>query len=417
MEKIQRTAFKVSPIAIEPYLYQPSNRPHFYWRNRDRSFEILGVDLAFHLANHSNALTEIQGLFSRIENQGAPAPKFFGGFQFNRKFNFWAFPKYEILNDINGTFLIQNLKEGEKEFANESEFLEALKPIARPSMQATPQVDQRYDEPSAQNWNSFVQTVIEQIKNTDLRKVVLARMTRLHYKDPIDPVYLLNQIMKVTTSCYHYYLNFAQESTFHGTFLGASPEQIFKRTGAEVQTEALAGTRPRGTNREQDLAYATELLESAKEKEEHGLVKKWIEEKLAPLSRELNCIKEDSILPLVRVQHLYSQYSGNLQENVQNQELLEALHPTPALAGYPQEAACQTIRRFEPFDRGWFTGSLGWISPDSSEFVAGIRSSLVQQNVVSLYAGAGIVPGSNPAMEWEELNHKMSDYLRILNAW
>jgi menaquinone-specific isochorismate synthase len=416
MEKIRRTAFKVSPVAIDQYLSQPLNRPHFYWRNRDRSFEILGIDLAFHLANHPNSLEEVRGLFSRIENKAAPAPKCFGGFQFNKKFNFWAFPKYEIMNSFDGTFLIQNLKEGETGFANELEFMEAMGPAIRPTMEATPQLDQRYDEPSPQNWESFVQTVIDQIKNSDLKKVVLARMTRLHYKTPIDPVYLFTQLMKVTTSCYHYYLNFAQECSFHGTFLGASPEQIFKRTGNEVLTEALAGTRPRGSNQEQDLAYATELLESAKEKEEHRLVKQWIESKLKPLSQELNCVKEDSILPLVRVQHLYSQYSGRLQNDVQDQQILETLHPTPALAGYPQESACQTIRKFEPFDRGWFTGSLGWISADSSEFVAGIRSSLVQHNVVSLYAGAGIVPGSIPSMEWEELNHKMSDYLRILNA-
>ncbi len=422
LPKIKRICLATSKIQLNDYLPQPNSQSHFYWSNRDRSFEVLGIGAAHQITHRPDAISEARKVFPHIQTsllnskKNAPTPKCYGGFQFNKNLNYWLLPRYELINSPEGSFLIQNLKETEKAFETEKEFFSAITPEHIPQTEVPPKLEQRYDEPNSAMWNSFVQQVKKQIQDTDLKKVVLARLTRLHFTHQVDPVYLLKQISKITPSCYHYYFHFGQEHSFHGTFLGASPEQVFSRRGENINTEALAGTRPRGLTQEIDESLAKELLDSQKEKEEHLWVKKWIEQKLRPLSQDLKCVQENSVLALHRVQHLYSQYEGKLKSGIQDHEILEALHPTPALAGYPQEAAYQYIKQNEPFDRGWFTGSLGWISENSSEFVAGIRSALVQNTVVSLYAGAGIVSASQPDHEWEELNHKMSDYLKVLNV-
>ena len=97
-------------------------------------------------------------------------------------------------------------------------------------------------------------------------------------------------------------------------------------------------------------------------------------------------------------------------------DVLQALHPTPAVGGYPQVEAMQAIHEREPFDRGWYAGPVGWVGRDEAEFTVAIRSGLVQGRQLTLYAGAGIVCGSKPELEWEEIEQKISDFKALLEA-
>jgi menaquinone-specific isochorismate synthase len=114
------------------------------------------------------------------------------------------------------------------------------------------------------------------------------------------------------------------------------------------------------------------------------------------------------------VQHLYNRFSGTLKPQVTDRDLLQALHPTPAMGGFPREKALAFLEKRECFDRGWYAAPLGWISPDRADFVVGIRSALVLGNDLHVFAGGGIVQGSIPQQEWEELEHKISPFKKAI---
>jgi menaquinone-specific isochorismate synthase len=124
--------------------------------------------------------------------------------------------------------------------------------------------------------------------------------------------------------------------------------------------------------------------------------------------------KDISVLKLHQCQHLRTHIEGILEQDNTDADLLRTLHPTPAVGGLPKEGAVRWIAEAEPFDRGWFAGPVGWIGGDSAEFAVGIRSGLVSDTTLSLYAGAGIVPGSEAEQEWAEIENKLSPFVGIL---
>ena len=193
-------------------------------------------------------------------------------------------------------------------------------------------------------------------------------------------------------------------------FLGASPERLFNREGNVIVSEAVAGTRPRGLSSEDDEGLREDLLHSAKDLSEHTYVRNGIGEALAPLCEELEIDGDIAEMKLARGRHLRSRVRGILKDGVTDAGLLEALHPTPAVGGYPRDGALAEIRDLEPFDRGLYAGPVGWIGAEASDFAVGIRSGLVRGRTLDLYSGAGIVDGSVPDEEWAEIENKISDF-------
>jgi menaquinone-specific isochorismate synthase len=196
-------------------------------------------------------------------------------------------------------------------------------------------------------------------------------------------------------------------------FVSATPERLFRREGRAVESEAVAGTRPRGASEADDAELRDELLNSEKDKAEHGHVRVGIGEALGPLCDELEIEDGVSEMKLARRRHLVSRVRGTLREGVTDAEVLRALHPTPAVGGYPRAEALEEIRALEPFDRGWYAGPVGWIGAGASEFAVGIRSGLVHGDRVALFSGAGIVAGSSPEGEWAEIEQKIGDFTRM----
>ena len=111
--------------------------------------------------------------------------------------------------------------------------------------------------------------------------------------------------------------------------------------------------------------------------------------------------------------HLRSGVRGTLREGVTDAEVLLALHPTPAVGGYPRQEALEVVRALESFDRGWYAGAVGSIGAEGSELAVGIRSGLVSGNRLALFSGAGIVAGSVPEDEWAEIEQKIGDFVRV----
>ena len=237
-------------------------------------------------------------------------------------------------------------------------------------------------------------------------KVVLARRAVFGFGEDLDGLLLAEELRDAAPDCFRFYVQPVEGAAF----LGASPERLFRREGRSVRSEAVAGTRPRGASSAADEELREELLGSEKDHSEHRFVKFGIEESLRPLCVRLDVEDGVSEMKLASRRHLVSRVRGELREGVADAEVLRALHPTPAVGGYPGVAALEGIRELEPFDRGWYAGPIGWVGADASEFAVGIRSGLVRGSTLTLFSGAGIVPGSDPDEEWAEVEQKIGDF-------
>ena len=241
-----------------------------------------------------------------------------------------------------------------------------------------------------------------------VRKVVLARRSKLSLNAPVDSFALVSRLQARDPDAYQFVLKHPNGETF----LGSTPERLFLSRKSRAVSEAVAGTRARGADDGEDAALAYDMLLSPKEHEEFAIVREEVRRALGQVAEGGNggveVELEKGILRNVAVQHLYSRLSAPLAEGKNEADLIAALHPTPAVCGYPREAALSTLRKVESFDRGLYSGPLGWISAEGAEFAVAIRSALVHPSgdEVSLYAGVGVVGSANAQAEWHELNLK-----------
>lgn len=263
--------------------------------------------------------------------------------------------------------------------------------------------------PSFDVWEKNVQKALDLIQKKFIQKVVLGRLCIMEFAEKVDPFAITAALKEKTPGAFVFCF---QSKT--GSFLGASPERLFCRNEDELLSEAVAGTRPRGIDPTQDKALQAELLQNPKELHEFSLVRNYLKDVLSPLCTVPLNFTPTSIHQTPNVQHLYSQCVGRLKPSVDDEQILSILHPTPSLCGLSKAKAYALIRELEPFDRGLFGGVVGWQTPKYSEGVVAIRSCEIKDNTVTLFSGTGIVEGSHPKEEWEELDQKLKLYDRIL---
>jgi isochorismate synthase len=202
------------------------------------------------------------------------------------------------------------------------------------------------------------------------------------------------------------------------TFLGATPERLVRYDGATgvVRTGAVAGSAPRGRTPEEDAGLARALRESKKEQAEHASVVRAVREALRPLCGELCGPESPRRLALEGIQHLETPLQGRVDERHRAAtgllEIAGSLHPTPAVGGAPAEAARRFIRDREGLDRGWYAAPVGWVDRrGGGELRVALRSALLRGRVARLFAGAGIVAGSEPERELRETRLKLRSLL------
>jgi menaquinone-specific isochorismate synthase len=183
-----------------------------------------------------------------------------------------------------------------------------------------------------------------------------------------------------------------------------------------LESEAVAGTRPRSLDTVEDERLESQLLKISKEQLEHRLVVDSLQKTFQRLCTEFEQDKSPSVLKLSRVQHLRTAFSGHLRGNLGDAQILEAFHPTPATCGSPAREALEFILGHEPFDRGWYAGPIGCVSQGDAEFTVAIRSMLWRGSELNVFAGAGIVEGSDPEREWSELEDKIAGVLHLLES-
>ncbi|XP_031252321.1 isochorismate synthase 2, chloroplastic isoform X1 [Pistacia vera] len=268
--------------------------------------------------------------------------------------------------------------------------------------------------PCKTHWNLAVKRALQIINqsSTPLIKVVLARSSRVVTATDIDPITWLACLKQVEGENAY---QFCLQPPDAPAFIGNTPEQLFHRKWLNISSEALAGTRARGRSTAMDLQIEHDLLSSPKDHLEFTIVRESIRRKLEAVCDRVVVEPMKTIRKLPRVQHLYAQLAGTLRSEDDEFDILASLHPSPAVCGFPTEEARLLIAKSEVFDRGMYAGPVGWFGGGESEFAVGIRSALVEKGLGTLiYAGTGIVEGSNPSLEWDELELKTSQFTKLL---
>lgn len=324
----------------------------------------------------------------------------------------FVLPRFELIEEAGEQVLVCNLVLP-RDCGRVEAIVEAVTGLAMPESLPQPALSEpitRTDRPEKEGWTRMIGWALDAISEQRLEKIVFARQVELGVERRVDPLRVLHHLKAATPGCFH----FALRPAGGATFVGASPERLFRWKGDRVVSEAVAGTRGRGDTPEADAALRDELLTSAKEQREHAFVQRAIREALSALCITVESPESPAELLLERGRHLHARLTGRLRADVTAVELLDALHPTPAVGGVPAEAALTAIREQEPFDRGWYAGPVGWIGADEAEFAVAIRSGLVQPTRIALFSGAGIVDGSVPEREWDEIEQKIGDFAAVL---
>jgi isochorismate synthase len=267
------------------------------------------------------------------------------------------------------------------------------------------------EAPSAEAYREAVREATARIGRGELRKVVLARTVEVEAGRAVDPRLLAHRLRAVDPDAYTFAM-----PTEHGVIVGASPELLVSRHGSEVRSNPLAGSAPRSGDAEEDRANAEALVASMKDQEEHAIVVDAVAETLRPVCAELAWDPEPVLRETPNVWHLSTRFRGVLRDPaVTALDLAAELHPTPAVAGEPTGVALDTIAELEPFDRGRYAGPVGWVDANGDgEWAIALRCAELRGDRAVLYAGAGIVAGSDPEKELAETERKFRAFLDAL---
>jgi menaquinone-specific isochorismate synthase len=426
---VVRLVVDVGPVDPFAWLHAQPAAERLYWSGRNGEAAVAAVGAAEVLRADAPSVSNrsldqhLRMRFAHADNASC-ALRYYGGWAFDPvqplengwdAFGTYRFvlPRFELRTTGEQATLICNLVRPHDEDRLDAicAQVERLAWPATPPALTLPSAAARTDRPDQTAWRHMVARALDAIAANDLQKVVLARQSVFDFIDALAPVELLRRLHATTSNCFHFMIQPRDAIAF----VGASPERLFRRVGRRVQTEAIAGTRSRGDSAQTDAALRNELLESKKDRREHAYVVRAIRDHLAALCTSVHEEASASELRLARGRHLRSQFEGRLQDGVTTLDVLRTLHPTPAIGGVPTEKALQSIRMQEPFARGWYAGPVGWIGPDDAEFAVAIRSGLVRDNTLTLYSGAGIVDGSVPGQEWDEIEQKISDFAAVLD--
>jgi menaquinone-specific isochorismate synthase len=261
---------------------------------------------------------------------------------------------------------------------------------------------------TALQWQQVVSAAVSKIRAGELHKVVLARDLTVSAAEDIDVRVLLARLAARSPDCY----TFACAG-----LVGATPELLIRRQGREVSSLVLAGTMGRGGSAAEDAALSEALLHSAKNAEEHQYSVESVRDLLTPLCAELHVDARPFLLRMADYQHLATGVSGVLRKEASALALAASLHPTAAICGTPTEAALELIRDLEGMDRGRYSGPVGWVDArGNGEWGIALRCGEVDGRRARLFAGNGIVAGSQPDVELAETETKFRPMRRALEG-
>jgi isochorismate synthase len=280
----------------------------------------------------------------------------------------------------------------------------------RTGVAALPELIEQKNIPDEQGFKRAVEHAIVNFRHSDVRKAVLSVQRELVFAQDVDVGAMQNNLRAQNQSGYHFRVPMPDGATL----IGVSPELLVHKDGLNFVSNPLAGSAKRMSDPQADQRNADWLSASEKDHYEHRLVTEDIATQLGELCTQLNVPQRPTLISTPALWHLSTRIEGTLADpTVSALQLACRLHPTPAVCGFPTERARRLIRFVEPFERGLFTGMVGWCDAQGNgEWVVTIRCGIVKRNRVRLFAGAGIVEASSPDSEWTEVQTKLGTMLR-----
>jgi menaquinone-specific isochorismate synthase len=435
------------PIAgIDPLAaleLNPDYQEKFYWSHPEDSISISAAGKVMELkatgssrfkeiSEQTLALKEKIQAYTAIEHSMA-GPLFLGGYSFNhhnigevwKKFGAARFVLPEWMLVEIGNLHLLTLAIEKKERTADQIYQEVISRItdflnlaghlkhteqkfpAKPNILCTLQ-----NSEDRERWIKNVHRAKQLIADGKFEKIVIARSSVLKSRQKPEPTLLAHHLREKYPACY----NFLIQKDRDTSFIGATPERLASFNNGTILTEGLAGSISRGRSAMEDASLAHTLMKSRKDRDEHQYVVQAIDSSLKPFSNRINRPRHPQIKKLQNVQHLFTPISASIKEGVQIHELIQELHPTPAVGGYPKETAVPYIQEIEQIERGWYSAPIGWFNLNGcGEFAVAIRSALLHKNSAELFAGCGIVADSDPEKEWDETLLKFTPLLDALN--
>lgn len=451
-EAIERAKQLSMPVLVSEVQRIPSHNPlsmfaagreqfvgeRFFWKAPSDEILMIGFGICkeiqsdqatgrfFHVEKQWKQLLKNSIILTETKQTGTGAVMF-GGFSFDplkEKTSRWAkfphslfhIPKYLVTVIKGDYYLTTNLicSAGNNESIYEQVIQERQAIINNSSKPCLSEISkvQGITEINPEAWKKSVSDMVELIKAGGLKKGVLARELRLQFDKeiPVEPV--VATLLEEQSESYI----FAFESK-GDCFVGASPERLVKKAKDAVYSTCLAGSIARGKTLEEDQRLGDELLSDEKNLNEHQFVVDMIKEAMEQVCQEVQLPSTPQLLKMKHIQHLYSPVVGTCDKRSSLLQLVNLLHPTPALGGLPKREAVDNIRLTENMDRGMYGGPIGWMDFEGNgEFVVAIRSGLLQGTEASLFAGCGIVKDSDVESEYNETNIKFGPMLSALRG-
>lgn len=292
------------------------------------------------------------------------------------------------------------------EICEDSKDLKTLFEQTDPIEQLDWQVDQEFLEQEKKRYLNSFESADKALKDQELEKIVLARRLRLQTKisRELDWRAVAQQFLTKPGQSYRYMMKRGAS-----IFVSLSPELLFTLSEEEIETQAIAGTCPRGETAQEDQKAFEKLLDDPKEKNEHEIVRREIEAGLNSLKLSSKWVKNHAPLKLAHVQHIYSKLSAEWSGQ-SLEDLVKALHPTPAVGGAPKNRALECIQEWEGFERGAYAAPIIINTSEKTYALVGLRSGFWDGQKLELYAGSGLVSGSTPEKEWEETQNKLKNF-------
>ena len=380
----------LDPLAVLESIFEPG-QPHFYAERPDLESALAGAEVAAEFTAHGpGRFAAVQGWVDEIlagalavgeVNAPFGGPHFFAAFTFLDEVEpgepFPAaqvfVPCWQVARAGDATIAVANLlvapgvdldAMAERVWRAHAKFrgfeFGSGGRVTSPGMGRPPgEVTRPTVEPqSAEHYRAAVAQALDRIAAGEFGKIVLARAIDVSAGAPLHPLELLNGLRQRFPSCYAFSLANGRGQSF----IGASPERLVRVSQGLLETEALAGSIRRGAGASEDAGLAHALAHSDKEQREHRLVLEAMAGRLAALGLTPEFPPVPGLRRLANVQHLHTPVRAALGEKVRLLDAVAALHPTPAVGGWPVPAAVARIRELEGFPRGLYAGPLGWLN-------------------------------------------------------
>lgn len=415
MTKIYSSSVPIEADIVDAFcIMQKGFTDQFVYYRKDAPRRFMGLGRCIALSSMEGVDCELEGpadvqpvffSFNRFDAENpAPCDELFDAFPRLR----FMLPEIVLIQTDAGSYLQVNSLSP----VYQGRVRRFLKQAASAPARTRRTIPHRIEPDSREDWRRAVGEALAAIDAGVVGKVVLSRRQKLVADEPFSSKDLLVNLIdgdaRGTVLLYRYADVF---------FCGCTPELLVRKDGARISSMCLAGTCPAGADEQERRRLADELMADGKNRAEHDYVVRHVREVFRRVCFDVDVPQTPGIMPLTHVQHLHTPAAAQVLDGVSLWELMGDLHPTPAVSGTPVGEARMLIRRIERYNRGFFAGACGYIdAAGDGEFSVGLRTGVFDGETGWLYAGCGIVAGSEADAEYDEIGLKLKTILDAFEA-